>query len=97
MKRTLLLLLMFISIRNAYAQDCAPNNITTNPTSPVNNQNPRKKNTFDFTANQFNLNWIYNYNNTTKINSPFFETDNPNINHFYDPIDGIKDIMPCEG
>lgn len=90
-------ILMFLLTISVYSQDCAPNGITTNPAAPINAQNPTKKNNFDFTTPQYNLNWIYNFNNTTKINSPFFDTDNSGINHFYDPLDGIKDIIPSEG
>jgi hypothetical protein len=93
------ILFAFLSIgaTSLHAQTCSPNGITTNPAAPVNTQNPAKKNTFNYTATQFPLNWIYTYNNTTKINSPYFDTDNSGINQFYDPIDGIKDIYPAEG
>lgn len=96
MRKIYFLFCVALSLK-VYAQNCAPNGITTNPVAPVNTQNPSKLNTFDFTAPQFSLNWIYNYNNTNYINSPYFDTDNSGINQFYDPIDGIKDIYPSEG
>ncbi len=86
-----------ISISNVNAQNCAPNGITTNPAAPVNNQRPSKLNTFNWTLPSVPLNLALTGVNATAINSPFFTTDNANIGHFYDPIDGIKDVYPAQG
>lgn len=97
MIKTLLLATTMFCCHLLYAQNCGPNGITTNPSAPVNNQNPSKINTFNFTAAKFPLNWIYSYNNTNFINSPYFTTDNPGVNIFYDPLDGIQDVYPRDG
>jgi hypothetical protein len=92
-----LLLICFVSFNNlCKAQSCPINNIITNPAAPVNTQNSSKINLFNFTGNSFN--WKYsNSMSFDNIMSPFFTTDNPGIQHFYDPVDGIKDIYPAEG
>lgn len=84
----------FISL---YGQNCAPNGITTNPAAPVNTQRPSKLNTFNWTLPSFPLNLALTGVNATVINSPFFTTDNSGVSHFYDPIDGIKDVYPAQG
>jgi hypothetical protein len=80
----------------AFGQNCAPNGITTNPAAPVNTQRPSKKNTFNFTLQSFPFKSTLT-NLVNNIKSPFFTTDNGNISHFYDPIDGIRDIYPNQG
>jgi Secretion system C-terminal sorting domain len=95
-KNSLILAILIIANCRSFAQNCAPNGITTNPVSPVNTQNPSKINLFDFTATSFN--WKYSSGlPPDNIVSPFFSTDNASISHLYDPIDGIKDIYPAEG
>lgn len=95
MQRALLLLIIMILIvrQSTLAQLCAPNNITTNPSAPVNNQRPSMINTFDWTMTDFPLNIRHIYNGNTSIRSPFFDSDNSIINEFYDPIPGPKDFL----
>ncbi len=54
--KKILLAVLSLSAASLNAQNCSPNGITTNPAAPVNTQNPAKKNTFNYTATQFNLN-----------------------------------------
>ncbi len=66
---------------SSYAQICAPNNITTNPATPVNNQVPIKTNTF---FNWQNPSWPVFTNYTVPgelIESPFFQLNNSIINN----------------
>lgn len=99
MKRLLLLTcinLFILKISNS--QNCAPNNIYTNPDPAVRNnpQRPSMTNVFDWTQADFPLNIRHIYNGNTTIRSPFFDTDNGIINTFYDPIPGPKDFLPVE-
>lgn len=80
-----------------FAQYCAPNGITTDPANPVNPQRPSMVNWFAWTLPSYPLNLALTGINATAINNPFFATDNANIAHLYDPIDGIKDITPSQG
>lgn len=89
-----LTLLCILFFSDAFSQNCAPNGINTNPASPVNNQRPGMVNTFNWTLPDFALNSMHTYNGNTSLRSPFFDTDNSFIGHFYDPIPGPKDFLP---
>ncbi|MDL5048738.1 hypothetical protein QQ054_22250 [Oscillatoria amoena NRMC-F 0135] len=93
-KKITLLCCIFMITRITLAQNCAPNNITTNPAAPSNNQRPFMVNTFDWTLPDFPLNSMHTYNGNTLLRSPFFDADNSFIGHFYDPIPGPKDFLP---
>lgn len=97
MKKIILFLsLMLGFIGVASAQNCAPNNISTNPAAPVNNQRPSMTNTFDWTQMDYPLNIRHIYNGYGSIRSPFFDSDNSIISGLYDPIPGPKDYLPDE-
>ena len=77
---------------------CNPNGVPifTNPSSPLNVQNPAMVNNFDWRSQFFNINPITNIN-ATQILNPYFQTQNTNVAHLSVPLDGIRDFLPEDG
>lgn len=91
MKQTLLVVLLLLAAFDGFAQNCAPNGITTNPSAPVNIQRPSKTNTFNWLQENYPLYWVYD--NTSTIKSPFYQLNNSITNHFIEN----KEMYPADG
>ncbi len=73
MKYLKIIFLLFIVVVNSYGQSlCPPNGISTNPTNPVNNLTPLKKNTFDWRTERYNFN--YKNGRVYNMESPFYNS-----------------------
>ncbi|NOU18500.1 MAG: T9SS type A sorting domain-containing protein [Bacteroidales bacterium] len=85
-----LLIFIFCFLLQGYGQ-CIKEQISTDPTNPVNNEIPAMKNYFDWMQPSFQLN--SSEININPIASPFYQVDNDIINHFVDS----KDYLPIDG
>ena len=97
-KHLLLPVLAIGIISCAYAQCPDKTGITTDPAAPVNPQvssafPAAKLNGFNWLQPSYSLNWIYTYNNSNRIDSPFYQDYNTNITTFVES----KDMYPKDG
>lgn len=89
----LIILFLHLLVVHALAQEGPPiGTISTNPINPINTHSPSELNYFDWTANNYALNWIRN-NFTTTIPSPFYQLNNPITNNLLDS----KDMLYQDG